>query len=180
VISFSDVSCSARWSDTLWTVFAVSVFLATRINTSCDFPNIACQSGKSISTMSVLTIPHMRVCSWTDTRPPNRAGLILTSQAIKHIYQYQLYAAISEGFRIGGSTTIRGISEDLAVIAAAAACAIVDCTATQLCHSQSNTSSGSSSVNEQRCNPDYFVHCCANTGSLIYNLRPALASSVQY
>jgi hypothetical protein len=43
----------------------------------------------------------------------------------------QLYASSSERVGIGGTTTISGISRDLAIVAAAAACRTVNCAHTQ-------------------------------------------------
>jgi len=42
------------------------------------------------------------------------------------MYQCQLYASSSEGVGVGGTITISGIPRDFAVVAAAAACPIVE------------------------------------------------------
>ena len=84
-----------------------------------------------------------------------------------------------EGVGLGGTRTICGIPRDLAVVAAAAVCPTVDCAPTQLCPSQSQGSLGSQFVNRPKHNPEYFVPCCPNTGSLISNPAPSLAASVQ-
>ena len=87
-----------------------------------------------------------------------------------------MYASISEGVGVAGTTTISGIPSDLAVVAAAA-CPIVDCVPTQLCPSQSHGSSGSHG--NQECAPVYRVQCGPNKGSLISSPPPSLAASVQ-
>jgi len=78
---------------------------------------------------------------------------------------------------VGGTTTISGIPRDFAVVAAAAACPIVDCAPAELCPSQSHGSSGSHG--NQECAPGYRVQCGPNTGSLISSPPPSLAASVQ-
>ena len=100
-------------------------------------------------------------------------------QRVKHFYQCQLYASSAEGVGVGGATTISGIPNDLAVVAAAAVCPIIDCAPTQLCPSQSQGSSESQSVNNRKCNPRYFVQCRLNTGSLISIPPLSLAASIQ-
>ena len=100
-----------------------------------------------------------------------------TLQRIKHIYQCQLYASISEGVGVGGTITISGIPRDFAVVAAAAACPIVECVPAQLWPSQSHGSSGSQG--NQECAPVYRVQCGPNTGLLMSSPPPSLAESVQ-
>ena len=100
----------------------------------------------------------------------------MTSQEVRHIDQCQLYASISEGVGVGGTTTISGIPKDFAVVAAAAACPTVDCAPSQLCSSQLHGSSGSHG--NQECAPVYRVRCGPNTGSLMSSPPPSLAASV--
>jgi hypothetical protein len=86
--------------------------------------------------------------------------------------------SISEGVGAGGTTTMSGIPTDLAVVAAVAACPIVESVPAQLCPSQ--LQSFSESQGNQECAPKYLVQCGPNTGSLISNLPPYRAASVQY
>jgi len=82
-----------------------------------------------------------------------------------------------EGVGVGGTITISGIPRDLAVVAAAAACATVEWVSAQLCPSQSQGSSGSQG--NQECAPEYLIQCGPNTGSLMTSPPPSLAASVQ-
>jgi len=83
----------------------------------------------------------------------------------------------SEGVGVGGTIKISGIPNDLAVVAAAAACPTVEWVSAQLCLLQSQGSSGSQG--NQECAPEYLVQWDPNTGSLISSPQPSLAASVQ-
>jgi len=74
--------------------------------------------------------------------------LIPTLQWIKHIYRGQLCTSISECVGVGGRITINRIGKDLAFVAAAAVCPIVDCIAKQVWPTRSQASSGSHGTNE--------------------------------
>lgn len=91
----------------------------------------------------------------------------------------QLYStSISEGVRVGGSTTISRIPKDLFVVAAAARYPFIECILVQLWPSQSQHSS--KSKGNHKCASKYLVQCCPNTMSLISRPPPSLATSVQY
>jgi len=111
-----------------------------------------------------------------DTRAA-RGSVEFDIATIKHIYLCQLYGSISEGVGVGGAITISGSPRDFAVVAATAACPIVECDPAQLWPSQSQGCSGSQGNQEYA--PVYRVQCGPNTGSLMSSLPPSLAASIQ-
>jgi len=89
-----------------------------------------------------------------------------------------MYASISDGVGVGGTTTTSRIKRDLAVVAAAAACPTVNCAPTQSCPLQWHTSLESQSVIKSKCSLQYFILSCPNTGSLIMEPPRSRAASV--